>query len=50
MVSAGQSSERAALLYQHSDDDRQAEVAAGLNELVRAEREKTAEKEGDGPA
>ncbi|MFJ6464734.1 integrase [Streptomyces sp. NPDC091387] len=34
MVRAGQSSERAALVYQHSDYDRQREVAAGLDELV----------------
>ncbi|MGK4907024.1 tyrosine-type recombinase/integrase [Streptomyces albus] len=40
MVRAGQSSERAALIYQHSDDDRQTEVAAGLDKLVRAERQK----------
>ena len=30
MVRAGQSSEKAALIYQHSDEDRQREVAAGL--------------------
>ncbi|MBO8189270.1 tyrosine-type recombinase/integrase [Streptomyces spirodelae] len=40
MVRAGQSSERAALIYQHSDDERQKEVAAGLDALVRAERKK----------
>ena len=34
MVRAGQSSERAALIYQHSDDERQQEVAAGLNDLI----------------
>lgn len=49
MVRAGQSSERAALIYQHSDDDRQAEVAAGLDELVRAERQKGA-KNGEPPS
>ncbi|MFJ7414792.1 tyrosine-type recombinase/integrase [Streptomyces sp. NPDC098077] len=38
MVRAGQSSERAALIYQHSDTDRQREVAAGLDQLVRARR------------
>ncbi|MBQ0864548.1 tyrosine-type recombinase/integrase [Streptomyces sp. RK75] len=49
MVRAGQSSERAALIYQHSDDDRQTEVAAGLDKLVRAERQKaTTSDTGDG--
>ncbi|MFD6325288.1 tyrosine-type recombinase/integrase [Streptomyces sp. NPDC058442] len=38
MVRAGQSSEKAALIYQHSDEDRQREVATGLDDLVRAER------------
>ncbi|MEU3277269.1 tyrosine-type recombinase/integrase [Streptomyces antibioticus] len=40
MVRAGQSSEKAALIYQHSDEERQREVASGLDDLVRAEREK----------
>ncbi|MET4659295.1 hypothetical protein ABID80_003011 [Streptomyces sp. PvP037] len=40
MVRAGQSSEKAALIYQHSDEDRQREVAAGLDDLVRTERAK----------
>lgn len=40
MVRAGQSSEKAALIYQHSDDERQRELAAGLDEMVRAERAK----------
>ncbi len=40
MVRAGQSSEKAALIYQHSDLDRQQEVASGLDELVRAARQK----------
>ncbi|WP_327316673.1 tyrosine-type recombinase/integrase [Streptomyces sp. NBC_01235] len=40
MVRAGQSSEKAALIYQHSDDERQREVASGLDDLVRAERAK----------
>ncbi|MEU9339085.1 tyrosine-type recombinase/integrase [Streptomyces sp. NPDC048290] len=40
MVRAGQSSERAALIYQHSDEERQRDVAAGLDDLVRAERAK----------
>ncbi len=40
MVRAGQSSEKAALGYQHSDEGRQRDVAAGLDSLVRAERAK----------
>jgi len=40
MVRAGQSSEKAAMIYQHSDDERQREVATGLDEMVRAERAK----------
>ncbi|MGW1557870.1 tyrosine-type recombinase/integrase [Streptomyces sp. NPDC002144] len=40
MVRAGQSSEKAALIYQHSDEERQRDLAAGLDELVRAERAK----------
>ncbi|MEV4679851.1 tyrosine-type recombinase/integrase [Streptomyces kurssanovii] len=38
MVRAGQSTERAALIYQHSDVERQREVAAGLDRLVRQRR------------
>ncbi|MEV4919019.1 tyrosine-type recombinase/integrase [Streptomyces tirandamycinicus] len=38
MVRAGQSTERAALIYQHSDAERQREVAAGLDRLVRQRR------------
>ncbi|WP_329453038.1 tyrosine-type recombinase/integrase [Streptomyces sp. NBC_01724] len=34
MVRAGHSTERAALIYQHSDLERQREVAAGLDQLV----------------
>jgi integrase len=41
MVRAGQSSEKAALIYQHSDLERQQEVASGLDELVRAARQKS---------
>jgi integrase len=48
MVRAGQSSEKAALIYQHSDLDRQKEVAAGLDARVRADRQAAAEKHGDG--
>lgn len=40
MVRAGQSSEKAALIYQHSDEERQQEVASGLDKLVLAERAK----------
>jgi hypothetical protein len=38
MVRAGQSSEKAALIYQHSNEERQRDVAAGLDDMVRAER------------
>ncbi len=38
MVRAGQSAEGAALIYQHSDTDRQREVASGLDQLVWARR------------
>ncbi|KRD18989.1 MULTISPECIES: tyrosine-type recombinase/integrase [unclassified Streptomyces] len=40
MVRAGQSPEKAALIYQHSDEERQRDLAAGLDDLVRAERAK----------
>ncbi|GAA4010322.1 site-specific integrase [Streptomyces marokkonensis] len=40
MVRAGQSSEKAALIYQHSDEERQRDVASGLDDMVRAERAK----------
>ncbi len=40
MVRAGQSSEKAALIYQHSDEERQRDLAAGLDDMVRAERAK----------
>lgn len=40
MVRAGQSSEKAAMIYQHSDDDRPQGVADGIHERVRAAREK----------
>lgn len=39
MVRAGQSSERAALIYQHSNLDRQKEIAEALDARVRAHRE-----------
>ncbi|MFI0905733.1 tyrosine-type recombinase/integrase [Streptomyces sioyaensis] len=43
MVRAGQSSEKAALIYQHSDLERQREVAGGLDQMVRAARKEAAE-------
>jgi integrase len=49
MVRAGQSSERAALIYQHSDVERQQEVAAGLDRLVKEQRKAVREQPGDGP-
>nr|WSX77800.1 tyrosine-type recombinase/integrase [Streptomyces sp. NBC_00899] len=48
MVRAGQSSERAALIYQHSDRDRQKEVAAGIDARVQRERQRAAEKNAAG--
>jgi hypothetical protein len=42
MVRAGQSSEKAALIYQHSTRERQRQVAAGPDARVRAEREAAA--------
>ncbi|MGW0081892.1 tyrosine-type recombinase/integrase [Streptomyces sp. NPDC003393] len=44
MVRAGQSSEKAALIYQHSDEERQEEVAAGLDATVRKARAEAAKK------
>ncbi|MFF0625049.1 tyrosine-type recombinase/integrase [Streptomyces sp. NPDC004296] len=44
MVRAGQSSEKAALIYQHSDLERQQEVASGLDDLVQAARSKPDQK------
>lgn len=43
MVRAGQSSEKAALIYQHSDGERQREVASGIDALVQEGRRKMAE-------
>lgn len=48
MVRAGQSSERAALIYQHSDRERQKEVAAGIDARVRNERQRAAKKDAAG--
>ncbi|MCZ0980235.1 tyrosine-type recombinase/integrase [Streptomyces diastatochromogenes] len=45
MVRAGQSTEKAALIYQHSDHDRQKEVAGGLDRMVRTAREKAREEQ-----
>lgn len=42
MVRVGQSSEKAALIYQHSDDDRQQELAAGLDVTVHKARQEAA--------
>jgi integrase len=50
MVRAGQSSEKAALIYQHSDDERQEEVAAGLDATVRKARATAAKKAPDKPS
>lgn len=40
---AGQSSQKAALIYQHSDDDRQQEATAGLDATVRRARQEVQE-------
>ncbi|MGW6604817.1 tyrosine-type recombinase/integrase [Streptomyces sp. NPDC055036] len=48
MVRAGQSSEKAALIYQHSPMDRQKEVAQGLDARVRAARKDAVSNHGDG--
>ncbi|WP_392671540.1 hypothetical protein [Streptomyces sp. LN785] len=42
MFRAGQFSEPAALIYQHSNLERQREMADGIDARVRAEREKAA--------
>ncbi len=47
MVRAGQSSEKAALIYQHSDDERQEEVTAGLDATVRKARAAAAQRAPD---
>ncbi|MFE1838369.1 tyrosine-type recombinase/integrase [Streptomyces sviceus] len=49
MVRAGQSSEKAALIYQHSDEERQRDLASGLDDMVRAERAKHHKQQGDRP-
>ncbi|MFB6437855.1 tyrosine-type recombinase/integrase [Streptomyces sp. NPDC056411] len=45
MVRAGQSSEKAALIYQHSDDARQQVVAEGIDARVRAARDKAIQRQ-----
>ncbi|MEU7089964.1 hypothetical protein [Streptomyces achromogenes] len=50
VVRAGQSSEKAALIYQHSDEERQEEVAAGLDATVRKARAEAAKKTADKPS
>ncbi|WTO36044.1 site-specific integrase [Streptomyces achromogenes] len=50
MVRAGQSSEKAALIYQHSDEERQEEVAAGLDATVRKARAEAVKKTADKPS
>ncbi|MCX4725032.1 tyrosine-type recombinase/integrase [Streptomyces sp. NBC_01306] len=44
MVRAGQSSEKAAMIYQHSDDERQQEVADGIDVRVREQRRRADEE------
>ncbi|MFJ3998625.1 tyrosine-type recombinase/integrase [Streptomyces parvus] len=48
MVRAGQSTEKAALIYQHSDHERQKEVAGGLDRMVRKARDKAREEREKG--
>ncbi|GAA3488578.1 tyrosine-type recombinase/integrase [Streptomyces cremeus] len=47
MVRAGQSSEKAAMIYQHSDTERQREVAKKLDKTIRKARKKAAKKRDD---
>lgn len=49
MVRAGQSSEKAAMIYQHSTHERQRKIADGMDAQVRAER-KAAADTTDGPS
>jgi integrase len=48
IVRAGQSTERAALIYQHSDRTHQREIADALNTRVQAERGRTGAVPDDG--
>lgn len=50
MVRAGPSSEKAALIYQHSDRERQKEVASGLDKMVRVARKKGSDQPEEGPS
>ncbi|MBB1246543.1 integrase [Streptomyces durbertensis] len=51
MVRAGQSSERAALIYQHSNRQRQREIANALDGKVREEREaETRKRQAQSPS
>jgi hypothetical protein len=43
-------SEKAALIYQHSDEERQEEVAAGLDATVRKARAEAVKKKADKPS
>ncbi len=47
MVRAGQSSAKAALIYQRSNRERQKEVAEGIDARVRAERKKSEDRSND---
>ncbi|WP_433549437.1 UTRA domain-containing protein [Streptomyces sp. CA-294286] len=47
MVRAGQSSEKAAMIYQHSDTERQRVVAKKLDKTIRKARKKAARKPDD---
>lgn len=49
MVRAGHSTERAAMIYQHSNDERQREVAQGLDAKVRGDRDKGTPGTGGAP-
>ncbi|BCL21332.1 hypothetical protein GCM10017668_31750 [Streptomyces tuirus] len=50
MVRARQSSEKVALIYQHSDEERQEEVAVCLDGTVREAREEAARKAAEKPS
>lgn len=48
MVRAGQSSERAQLIYQHSTKEHQRRLAADIDTDVRRQQAKAAEGDGEG--
>lgn len=50
MVRAGQSSQKAAMIYQHSDDERQQEVADGIDGRVREQRRRANSVKADDDA